>query len=155
MTVVKWAMHLAPVAVFGLFAALMWVAAVITEDYSFNDRFRHAVIAGTLLVSAVFGLGGIISFKRAGTTVHPLKPERSSSLVTGGIFRLSRNPMYFALLLALLAWGLYLSNLYSVAVAMLFVPWMNRFQIRPEERAMEKLYGEDFLSYKKSTRRWL
>ncbi len=63
--------------------------------------------------------------------------------------------MYLALLLALLAWGLHLSNLYSLAVAMLFVPWMNRFQIRPEERTMEKLYGEEFLNYKKSTRRWL
>ena len=151
----KLELKIPPVAVFGLFAALMWVAAVITEDYFFNARFRHAVIAGMLLACAVLGLGGIASFKQAGTTVHPLKPERSSSLVTGGVFRLSRNPMYLALLLALLAWGLYLSNLYSLAVAMLFVPWMNRFQIRPEEQAMEKLYGEEFLDYQKSTRRWL
>ena len=151
----KLELKIPPVAVFGLFAVLMWLAAVITQDYLFNSRFRQMVIAGMLLVSAVFGLGGIASFKRAGTTVHPLEPERSSSLVTGGIFRLSRNPMYLALLLALLAWGLYLSNLYSLTVAMLFVPWMNRFQILPEERAMEKLYGEEFLDYQKSTRRWL
>lgn len=151
----KLELKIPPVAVFGLFAVLMWLAAAVTADHAFNATFRSALIATLLLASAVFGLGGVLWFKRAGTTVHPLKPEKSSSLVTGGIFRLSRNPMYLALLLALLAWGLYLSNLYSLAVCLLFVPWMNRFQIRPEERAMETLYGEDFLRYMAATRRWL
>ena len=151
----KLELKIPPVAIFLLFAAVMWVAAATTEDYRFNGLFRSILIALTLFVSAVFGLAGIISFKRASTTVHPLKPERSSSLVTSGIFRLSRNPMYLALLLALLAWGLYLSNLYAVAIASLFVPWMNQFQIRPEERAMEKLFAQEFNDYREATRRWL
>jgi len=144
-----------PVAVFLLFAAVMWITAAVTADYSFNGVFRVTLIVLVLAASAVFGLAGVFSFKRAGTTVHPLKPERSSSLVTGGIYRLSRNPMYLALLLALLAWGLYLSSLYALAIAVLFAPWMNRFQIEPEERTMEKMFAQEFLDYCKATRRWL
>lgn len=151
----KLELKIPPVAVFLLFAAVMWLAAAATADHHFDDLFRRILIALTLGVSAVFGIAGVTSFRRAGTTVHPLKPEKSSSLVTGGIFRLSRNPMYLALLLALLAWGLYLSNLYALAIASLFVPWMNRFQIQPEERAMENLYGQAFKDYRKATRRWL
>ena len=151
----KLELKIPPVAVFLLFAAVMWLAATATADHRFDDLFRSILIALTLGVSAVFGIAGVISFRRAGTTVHPLKPEKSSSLVTGGVFRFSRNPMYLALLLALLAWGLYLSNLYALAIASLFVPWMNRFQIRPEERAMENLYGQAFRDYREATRRWL
>ena len=115
--------------------------------------------AGTLALllaaCAIFGIGGILSFRKASTTINPMDPERSSSLVIGGIYALTRNPMYLALLLALIALGIFLSNLYALALAVLFVPWMNRFQIGPEERAMEKLYGAAYGRYRQSVRRWI
>ena len=123
-----------PVGVFFLFAAAMWLLARVTPAHAFDATFRLGLIGVLLAASAVFGLGGVAHFRRAGTTVHPLQPEQSSALVTGGVYRLSRNPMYLALLLALLALGLGLSNLYALAFAALFVPCMNRFQIIPEER---------------------
>jgi protein-S-isoprenylcysteine O-methyltransferase Ste14 len=63
--------------------------------------------------------------------------------------------MYLALLLALAGWGLFLANLYSLLLGFMFVPYMNRFQIRPEERALEQAYGEAFVEYCGRVRRWL
>ncbi|MBT4603874.1 MAG: isoprenylcysteine carboxylmethyltransferase family protein, partial [Bacteroidetes Order II. Incertae sedis bacterium] len=105
--------------------------------------------------AAYFGLSGVISFKKVGTTVHPMQPEKASALVTSGVYQVSRNPMYLGLLLGLISWGLYLSSLWAVACCVLFVAYMNRFQIAPEERAMEKRFGEDFNMYRQRTRRWL
>jgi protein-S-isoprenylcysteine O-methyltransferase Ste14 len=144
-----------PVGVFFLFAAAMWLLARLTTPHAFDAPFRLGLIAAMLVASAVFGIGGIADFRRAGTTVHPLRPEQSSALVTDGVYRLSRNPMYLALLLALLALGLGLSNLYALAFAALFVPCMNRFQIIPEERAMERLFGDEFTAYRARVRRWI
>jgi protein-S-isoprenylcysteine O-methyltransferase Ste14 len=144
-----------PVGVFLLFAAAMWLLARLTPPHAFDVTFRLGLITALLAASAVFGLGGVAHFRRAGTTVHPLRPEQSSALVTGGVYRLSRNPMYLSLLLALLALGLGLSNLFALAFAALFVPCMNRFQIVPEERAMERLFGDEFAAYRARVRRWI
>jgi len=103
----------------------------------------------------VFGLGGVAAFRSAGTTVNPLDPGRSTRLVVSGVYRYSRNPMYVALLLLLFAWGIRLSNPYAMLTAWLFIPWMNRFQVIPEERAMLSLFGQDFVRYAQRVRRWI
>ena len=144
-----------PLALFFLFSLLMYLAGWLTPDHAFDATFRTTLAALMLAASAVFGIGALLHFRTAGTTVNPLQPERSSALVTTGVFRLSRNPMYLALLLALVAWGLFLSNLYALALATLFVPYMNRFQIRPEEQAMESGFGDAFTAYCRRTRRWI
>ena len=104
---------------------------------------------------AIRPLHSTTAFRRAGTTVNPLQPENSSALVVGGIYRYTRNPMYLALLMLLFAWGIVLSNPYSMLAAWAFVPYMNRFQIRPEERAMTQRFGEEFLRYAARVRRWI
>lgn len=137
------------------FALAMWSLASLTGGHGFNAVFRYSLIFALLAASAVFGLGGVLHFRNAGTTVNPLSPGDSSALVTTGVYRFSRNPMYLALLLALLALGLLLSNFYALALATLFVPYMNRFQIAPEERAMVRLYGVEFERYCARVRRWI
>lgn len=144
-----------PLALFALFLVTMWLAARLTPGYAFHPLFRDIVAALLLAGSGVFGISSLLHFRRVGTTVNPLDPDRSTSLVTHGVYRYSRNPMYLALLLALVAWGLVLTNLYALALAVLFVPYMNRFQILPEERVMEKRFGEAFSAYCEKTRRWL
>jgi len=84
-----------------------------------------------------------------------LTPESISSLVVTGIFKRTRNPMYLALMLALTGWGLYLANIFSLLVAVCFVLYMNRFQIQPEERTLEEIFGSEFNDYKKQVRRWI
>jgi protein-S-isoprenylcysteine O-methyltransferase Ste14 len=98
----------------------------------------------------------VTSFRRAQTTVDPTRPAKASALVVGGVYRLSRNPMYLGFLLLLLAWGVYLSHLPSLLLAPLaFVLYLNRFQITPEERALESLFGDEYRAYKREVRRWL
>lgn len=144
-----------PVAVFVLTAVLMWVLSAITPDHAFHPGFRAAVVAALVIASGIFGIGALVGFRRNQTTVNPLEPERADSLVSDGVYRFSRNPMYLALFLMLLAVGVALSNLYAVAAALLFVPYMNHFQIRPEERAMESCFGDEYRRYRNRVRRWL
>ncbi len=103
----------------------------------------------------LFVLAGGISFRRARTTVNPLKPEAASALVTSGIYRFTRNPMYVGFALWLLAWGLYLASPLVLLGVLGFVLYMNRLQIAPEERALGRLFGADFAAYRQRVRRWL
>lgn len=98
---------------------------------------------------------GVLSFRRARTTVNPLAPERASALVAEGIYRYSRNPMYVGFAQLLLGWALWLGSLSALLVLPLFVLWMNRFQIAPEESALEQLFGDEYRRYRQSVRRWL
>jgi protein-S-isoprenylcysteine O-methyltransferase Ste14 len=118
-------------------------------------HWRVAGFAVLAVIAGAIGLAGVRSFHEAQTTLNPLNPERATTLVVGGVYRYSRNPMYLALLLALLGWGLYLANVFSLLAALTFVPYMNRFQIRPEERALAKAHGADFAAYCRHVRRWL
>ena len=103
----------------------------------------------------IIGLSAVFGFHRAKTTVNPLKPEASTALVTGGIYQWTRNPMYLAMLLVLVAWACIVSNWASLAMLPLFVAYLNRFQIGPEERALHARFGAEFESYRRKVRRWL
>jgi len=144
-----------PVLVAVITAALMWVTHVLTPETPIPVIFRKIAMYTFAATGAVTGFAGIVSFRKAGTTVNPLHPDQCTSLVNSGIYRLTRNPMYLALLLALLGWGLLLSDLYSLAWTAVFVLFMNRFQIQPEERALEKRFGAEFTRYQEQVRRWI
>jgi protein-S-isoprenylcysteine O-methyltransferase Ste14 len=119
-------------------------------------------VAGRLwLAGAVLALGlgtlvaGVLAFAKARTTVDPLHPDASTSVVTVGIYRLTRNPMYLGMLLALTSWSILLSNLAALVFLPAFVWFIDRFQIRPEERLLRRKFGEPYLSYLASVRRWI
>lgn len=97
----------------------------------------------------------LLYFFRSRTTINPLKPASASALVTGGIYRFTRNPMYLGLATLLLAWATYLGSLAALAGVPLFVLYMNRFQIAPEERALEARFGAEYIAYRRRVRRWL
>tara|TARA_E500000178_G_C16915119_1_gene704565 strand:+ start:163 stop:609 length:447 start_codon:yes stop_codon:yes gene_type:complete len=94
-------------------------------------------------------------FKKQNTTVNPIKIENASSLVTSGIFKYSRNPMYLGMALILLGLALMFNVIGGILFTLLFAIYITKFQIRPEEEVMEKLFGEDFLKYKQNVRMWL
>ncbi|GGX82047.1 methyltransferase family protein [Vogesella alkaliphila] len=98
--------------------------------------------------------GAVLAFVRRHTTVNPLTPQRSSVLVVSGFYRLSRNPMYLGMLCLLLAWAWWLQPWPALLGPLLFVLWLNRFQIAPEERALLALFGEDYAAYCRRVRRW-
>jgi protein-S-isoprenylcysteine O-methyltransferase Ste14 len=86
---------------------------------------------------------------------HHGQPAAASSLVTGGIYRWTRNPMYLGMALALAGWGLYLGNFGALALVGLFVMYIDRYQIDPEERALTARFGDAFAAYRRRVRRWL
>ena len=138
-----------------LLGLFMWLASALVAPIEVPFGYRAGVAAVLASVGLIVGLAGIISFLRARTTINPTKPGATSSLVTSGVFRLSRNPMYLGLLLCLLAWAVYLSSWLALLFVPLFVVYLNRFQIEPEERAMLALFGPEYDSYKARVRRWL
>jgi protein-S-isoprenylcysteine O-methyltransferase Ste14 len=148
-------LKMSPVMMTILLAVLMWFLARSTPAYAITPWLRFGVLLVFLGAGAAIGIAGVRAFHRAHTTVNPWRPHASSELVVSGIYQRTRNPMYLGLLLALAGWGLYLANLYSLLLGFLFVPYMNRFQIRPEERALEQVFGEAFVEYCKRVRRWL
>lgn len=143
-----------PPAVGLLLAAAMWgIAKLTAASLAVEDpAFAATAVA---LVGIGFDIAGLVSFRLAKTTVNPLRPEKASALVTSGVYRYTRNPMYVGMLFLLMAWALYLDSPWALAGPLAFVLYMNRFQIGPEEKALEALFGEDFISYRQKVRRWL
>ena len=144
-----------PVAVTGIFAVLMWLVSLVTPNLSLPMSLRVAVA----LMLAAMGLSVIVfavkGFQEERTSVNPMDLEQTSAIVTAGIYRVSRNPMYLGMLLCLLAFGWWLSNPFSLVAAVFFVPVIKRFQIIPEERALLGRFGSDYLTYCKTVRRWI
>ena len=144
-----------PLLLVVLFAVVMWLLAQWLPFLVLPLSWR-LLFAGTFAISGVtVALAGVLAFRKADTTVDPRVPQQSSSLVIRGIYRYSRNPMYVGFLLLLVAWALYLMNLAALALLPLFVWYINRFQITPEERFLLEKFGADYQAYCKNVRRWL
>jgi protein-S-isoprenylcysteine O-methyltransferase Ste14 len=144
-----------PVLLTLIFGALMWLVSRMVPGSILSAPLRVACLLAFSAAGAFVGLHAVISFRKAQTTVNPLNPHACTSLVESGIFRFTRNPMYLALVLALAGWALFLGNIYSLALIALFVAYMNRFQIQPEERALETLFGQAYIDYRQRVRRWI
>lgn len=148
-------LKLPPVAVTLAFGVIMWLLAQYTPGFALALELRILALLGCAAAGAAVGLAGVWSFRHARTTVNPLNPERSTSLVVDGVYRWTRNPMYLGLLLVLAGWGLFLDSPAALLIAAAFLFYMNRFQIAPEERALEQAYGSEFTDYCRRVRRWL
>lgn len=151
----KLELKIPPVLLVVIFAVLMALISKTFPGIPAPREIRGAVFAALTLLGASCALAGVAYFRKAETTVNPVTPGSASSLVTSGIYKVTRNPMYVGLLFFLIGWGVFLSNLFALASAACFVPYMNRFQIAPEEKALEALFGEEFQAYKEKVRRWV
>ena len=144
-----------PPVVGALVAALMWSISGLGPRLPITPGASYLLAALFAVAGVTFDLLGILAFRASRTTINPLKPERASALVTGGVYRVTRNPMYVGLALLLLAWASYLSALLPFVGPVVLVLWITRFQIRPEERVLQGIFGEAYSSYAARVRRWL
>ena len=144
-----------PPAVALLMGILMWLASRAAPLLAFEFTAHNIVAICLAAIGLMIAVGGVATFARAHTTINPTKPEKSTSLVTSGVYTITRNPMYLGLLLELTGWALYLSN----GVAFMFLPafiiYMNHFQIVPEEKTLASLFGREFVNYRSRVRRWI
>jgi len=116
---------------------------------------RAALAAPFVVAGVVIAAMGVATFRRARTTINPMKPDAATSLVTGGIYRFTRNPMYLGLTLALDGWAVFLFSPWTLLGPVAFVLYITRFQIAPEERALRDRFGESFTAYAAKVRRWV
>lgn len=147
-------LKLPPVVVLFVFALLMYLLAKLLPFGEFDFFGRQYLILFLLILSVVIGLIALGYFFKVKTTVDPRKPVKSSKLVTKGVFAYSRNPMYLAMLLILLAFGLKLGNAFNTLTAVGFMAYMNRFQISPEEKFLLQIFGKEYRQYCVNVRRW-
>ena len=144
-----------PAVVVIVMAMLMWLASSALPVLGFVIPAQRLCAVILAVAGAVTIALGIASFKRARTTINPMKPGSSSSLVVSGVYAFTRNPMYLGLLLIITGWAVFLSNVLAFLFLPAFVFYMNRFQIEPEERALTARFGAEFVAYKSRARRWL
>ena len=133
----------------------MWTVSRYTASLVIPAGGRLAAALLLAAVGVAVALGGVVSFRRARTTVNPLKPESSAALVSTGVYSFTRNPMYLGMLLVLIAWAVYLASVWALLGPLGFGLYITRFQILPEERVLERLFGKSFADYKQRVRRWL
>ena len=146
---------LPPPVVLLLVGLAMWLTARLLPDATLTiPGAGWLVLMITVVALLIMGLAAW-ALRRHRTTINPMRPEESSSLVDNGVFRWSRNPIYLADALLLIAWALYLGNLVAVLLIPLFVTLIQWFQILPEERALEQRFGDAFHEYRRSVRRWM
>lgn len=138
-----------------LFGVLMWLVSMVGGAVDAPSGGRIGVAIVLALTGVAFGFPAMASFVRAKTTMNPTKPGATSSLVTHGVFGITRNPMYLSLVLYLVAWAAYLANWLSLLLVPAFVLYISRFQIQPEERTLSALYGAEYAAYRERVRRWL
>lgn len=149
------ALKVPPVAQVIITAAAMYGVSKMVPalTFSLNGSTALAVALGVMGLS--LGIMGVTQFRIAQTTPNPQALEQVSSLVTSGVYQYSRNPMYVGLVLILLGWAFYLSHFLAFVLLPIFILYMTRFQIQPEERMMAQKFGKTYQDYLNKVRRWI
>lgn len=137
------------------FAIMMWFLSKFGPEIQWRPVFAHASSAILIAMAIVFDVFALIAFWSSKTTINPLRPESTSSLVTSGIYKITRNPMYVGLALFLLAWAVYLSSFMALMCIPFFIAYIHRFQIVCEEKVLMQRFGRAFEEYKAKVRPWL
>lgn len=136
-------------------AGLMWLLGNYIEtpviDVPYKSTLCYLLVGVGLLID-VFAIG---QFRRAKTTVNPLRPSKATSLVNAGIYQYTRNPMYLGNFMFLLAWLAWLGTPYALLGLVFYVVYMNQFQIKPEEKALLGLFGDQYAAFCADVRRWI
>ena len=134
---------------------MIWTLSEVLPAHVIDAEIRHNIAYILFGIAGTIDIWALLSFRKQKTTIDPRYPHKTSSIVTGGIYNHSRNPMYLGLVLILSATGIYFAAFFSFVVVAAFILYMNAFQIKPEEEALEKQFGEEYLSYKARVRRWI
>ena len=143
-----------PVALVLLSGLVMWTLPPVAATGIFQP-YQPWLSGAIALLGGGVCMAGLLAFRVARTTVDPMRPSAASSLVDGGIYRVTRNPMYLGFLLILLGWALHLATLAALIVLPVFAVYMTVFQIQPEERALRARFGPAFDTYMAQVRRWI
>ena len=107
------------------------------------------------LIGMLILINPIFKFIKSKTTIDPIKFKKVNKLITSGIYRYSRNPMYLGLLMLVTSTSIFYLNIFSITTPFFFYYWINKFQIKREEIFLTEKFGKEYLLYKTKTRRWI
>ena len=144
-----------PLVVVLVTALAMWLVSWFLPFGAVVMPARILFAVTLAILGAATSALGVVAFLRARTTVNPTRPEATSSLVSSGVYLLTRNPMYLGFLLILSGWAIFLANLVVFPLLPVFVFYITRFQIQPEEKALTIRFGQGFVRYTNGVRRWI
>ena len=136
-------------------ALFMWLLAQVLPTLTMPSTKINTVGLVIMGIGFCIDLLALTQFLKLKTSFDPTKPHKASTVVTHGLYKYSRNPMYLGLLIVLLGWGLFLGNLASLACLFIFVPLITHLQVLPEERILKEKFGDDYERYKSNVRRWI
>src|SRR5215813_13619831 len=148
-------LRIPPPVVMLLTGILMRLASSVIPALAFPIPARVALAVALAVAGFVVASVAFFSFRRVRTTVDPRKPDEATNLVAAGLYKVTRNPMYLGLLLILTGWAIFLANAVAFVFLPVFVLYLNRFQIEPEERALALKFGAQYAAYRAKVRRWL
>jgi len=137
-----------------VFAALMWILSQYLPVYTWPLNTQYIGL-GMIVLGVCIDFSSLVKFLLSKTSVNPMRPEKTQVLVTTGMYQISRNPMYFGLLLLLTGWSLYVGALSAILLIPMFILLITKIQIQPEEVILQELFGQKYLDYKKNVRRWI
>ena len=132
---------------------IIFLSKSIFPSFVFSYKLQLGIFVST--IGFLLLIISIKSFIDNKTTINPLNLKKSTYLVTSGVFRFSRNPMYLGMLLFLLGAAIILNIIGGLIISILFIFYMNFFQIIPEEKALQNLFGKNYRNYRKTVRRWI
>lgn len=143
-----------PLIVTLIFGFLMWTVSILIS-FNYGHYFFKSASCLVFLVGLVIALVAVLKFRKEDTTVDPRDPTKSERLVVTGVYRHTRNPMYLSFLLFLVSYGLFLGNLANLISLLLFILYMNLYQIKPEEKILLAKFQSSYRVYMQTVRRWL
>ena len=141
-----------PIITFICGIAIFFSKSFFNQFFSYNNNIISLIL---LILGLVVFISAVKSFNKQKTTINPLEPRKASSLVVSGIFKFSRNPMYLGMLIILLSTSFKFNLIGGMIISLFFYIFITKFQIIPEEEAMNELFGDKFTQYSNTTRRWI
>ena len=138
------------------------VLILVSSNYFSSKKIDLIHLPNQDLISIIILLIGILilinplfKFIKSKTTIDPIKFKKVNKLIISGIYKYSRNPMYLGLLMIVISTSIFYLNIFSITTPFLFYCWINRFQIKREEIFLTEKFGEEYMSYKIKTRKWI
>ncbi|MGH3459814.1 methyltransferase family protein [Aeromicrobium sp.] len=130
-----------------------WWLHALTDDRLGGRPATIWIGAVLLTAGVVLDVWATLTFKRARTTFIPYR--RASSLVTGGPYKLSRNPMYVGMALDVVGGALLIDSWWPLVLLVPAIVLVTVLVIKPEERLMADVFGSEYTAYRERVRRWL
>ena len=151
----SWELRIPPLLLCGLLMLAIAASNQVLHGTSLAPKGLPWLASGLMLLGLGIMLAGAIQFRLHKTTLDPRYPERTQQIVTSGIYRITRNPMYLGMAIMLIGLSSWWLHLPGYALALAFCVYINRFQIKPEERFLLAQFGNSYSDYQQKTRRWI